>query len=126
MTKETAGHACGDRNVKRVLGAVLGQFDAAVAHVDYFLLYTLHLIAKDDGIFLPFLQAEVLQCNATLDLLDGQHDVALTMQLLHRFARILEVLILSPGVFCYKEINILSVLFAQRAQMAYFCTAYEA
>ena len=35
-------------------------------------------------------------------------------------------LILSPGVFCYKEINILSVLFAQRAQMTYFCTAYEA
>ena len=44
--------ASGDGNVKRVLGAELGNLQTAVAGIDHFLMDALDLIAEDDSIFL--------------------------------------------------------------------------
>ena len=44
-------YACGDRDVERMLGAILRNFDASVAEVNHFLLNAKHLVAEDDRQF---------------------------------------------------------------------------
>ena len=72
-------HGDGGRagNVERVLSAVLGNLDAAVAGIDHCLAHALDLIAEDEGIFFALLNGELLKADAAVHLLNGADGVAL-------------------------------------------------
>ena len=53
-------YSCCRTDVKGVLGAALGNLDAAVTHVDNVLPYPFHLITQYNGILLVGVHTKVL------------------------------------------------------------------
>lgn len=66
-------------DIHRVLGATLRYLQTAVTAVDHFLVHSLHLIAKYDGIVLFWVGTEVTQQGAALHLLHGIDKTTLGM-----------------------------------------------
>ena len=77
--------ACSDGNVEEVLGAELGNLQAAVRGIDNFLMNAFNLIAEDNSIFLVRSGREVLQHRGAVGLLDREDLIALRLQLINSF-----------------------------------------
>lgn len=72
--------AGGGGDIERVLGAVLWDFQTAVAMVNDILMHALNLIAQDDSIPLSFLRMEIIEHGGTVALLYGKYLIALLME----------------------------------------------
>ena len=82
MPNDNAGR---DGNVEGVLGAELGNLQAAVRGIDNLLMNAFNLIAEDNSIFLVRSGREVLQHRGAVGLLDREDLIALRLQLINSF-----------------------------------------
>ena len=72
-------YASSDGNIEGVLGAILGNLETTVAHINYLLLHTLDLIAQDDCQLFVLERELTIEHSATLALLYGKNFVALRL-----------------------------------------------
>lgn len=72
--------ACSDGNVEGVLGAELGNFQAAVRSINDFLMDALDFVAENDSVFLIRSGRERLEHRGTMSLFDGEDFIALRLQ----------------------------------------------
>ena len=68
---------------------ILGNLDASVTGIDYFLLYPFHFISHYDGIFLIGIQFQFIQQSTAFHLFDSQYGKPLIMKFLNGIKRIL-------------------------------------
>ena len=74
-----------DGNVEGVLGAELGNLQAAVGGIDNLLMNAFNLIAEDNSVFLVRSGREVLQHRGAVGLFDGEDLIVLRLQLINSF-----------------------------------------
>ena len=70
-----------DGDVEGMFSTILGNLKAAVAEVDNFLVNTLDLIAKDDGIMFTWERFELMEHSAAFSLFYRQHVITFLLQL---------------------------------------------
>jgi len=71
-----------DGDIHGVLGAKLGNLQAAIRGIDDLLMDTLYLIAKNDGVLLVSIGLEVLKHRGTMSLFDGIDLITVGLQFL--------------------------------------------
>lgn len=94
-------YASSDGNIEGVLGAILGNLETTVAHINYLLLNTLYLITQDDCQLLVLEWEFIVEHSATLTLLYGKDFVALRLQPSDTVLSMLEVFPIHT-IFCTK------------------------
>ena len=78
--KTPQNDAARNRDVDRMLGPGLRDFDGPVAPVDGLLPHAVDLVAEDERITRPRIDGQRVEHRRALDLLDGQHLVAVGVQ----------------------------------------------
>ena len=72
--------ACSDGDIEGVLGAELGDFQAAIRSINDFLMDALDFVAENDSVFLIRSGRERLEHRGTMSLFDGEDFIALRLQ----------------------------------------------
>ena len=72
--------ACSDGDVEGMLGAELGDFQAAIGGINDFLMNAFDLVAKDNNVFLIRSGRERLEHRGTMSLFDGEDFIARRLQ----------------------------------------------
>lgn len=91
--------ACRGGDIEGVLGAVLRDFETAVAMVNNLLMYAFYFISEDYGILLSFLWSEIIEHGGTVALLYCKYLIALLMERLESFESGREILPIY-AIFC--------------------------
>ena len=72
--------ASGDGDVEGVFGAELRNLETAIAGIYHFLMDTLHLVAKDNGVFLSRQRCEILKHSGAMGLFNRKNLITLCLQ----------------------------------------------
>lgn len=70
-----------DGDIERMLSAELWNFQTAVTGIDHLLMNTLHLVAKNNSIFLILQRYEILQHRRAMSLFDRKYLISLCLEL---------------------------------------------
>ena len=70
------------RNIQRVLGAMLRNFDTHVTGIDHLLAHALDLVAHHHSDLFPFFDNKLFEAHTVMYLLDRTNQVAVTFQIL--------------------------------------------
>ena len=92
MRQPPQDHANGDGDVEGVFCTLLGDFKGKIAGINYGLLHSFHLIAKDKGVLGAGLTAEGIQFYGIHSLLHGNDGVAIGLKAADQVHGIIHVL----------------------------------